>query len=289
MIRPPNIPPTTPAVPVRSTQATDHGNQQPQNHDRPGSHKGFMFRYSGGPSPRPRPPQRNAPTRRKAIQANQDAGSESYEKETDEERNDRLNQLSTEVSSGDSDQHTSSDTSADADQRREERRLLALHFRALTKPESDAAAQVDQLAAAAAAAPSPLVGQGPALYQQFTQRALKAIDRIEQGAVPGTIRSALFADVLSLIAMSASANLPAGGLAAVREHLIDASREMQRVSGKSELIKDLNCLLPMLLLNLQRPRTELQASLAMAKLTVMAQRGSPLVPVAVRPVTPPEA
>jgi hypothetical protein len=275
MIRPPNLPPTQPIAQVSRAHEVGHDNKSHNSEpERPGSHKGAVFRHSPGPRPRPRAPQRNAPMRRKAIQGNDSTDTNDYDKETDTEQANRLHQMSTEVSTGDSDQDDSDGSSGGDHQRREHHKTLAKSFKALT-PEQSAAAQTADLQAAAAT-PSPLQGTGKALMQQYTQRLFAVIDRVTDGkAAPGTLRAAIYADSLTLLRMVPTADLPETGLAGSRADLIQATQETKRVSGKTELARTLNQLAPLLRLNIERPRTASQLEHATAKLTVLQRNATP--------------
>jgi hypothetical protein len=275
MIRPPNLPPTQPIAQVsRAHEVGNEDKSRAGEHDRPGHHKGSVFRHSPGPRPRPRPPQRNAPMRRKAIQGNDNTDTNDYDKESGTEQAERLHQMSTEVSTGNSDQDDSDGSSGGDHQRRAHQQALAKSFKALS-PEQLATAQAADLQAAAAT-PSPLQGSGKALTQFYTQRLFTNIDLAVEGkAAPGALRAAIYADSLALLKMASTADVADMGLAGARADLIQATQETKRVSGQTELARTMNQLAPLLRLNIERPRTASQREQAAAKLTVLQRNATP--------------
>jgi hypothetical protein len=124
-------------------------------------------------------------------------------------------------------------------------------------------------------------GQGPAAaaaprastVQQFTDRALASLQRLADAPAAGGLRAALLSDVKSLLSAAGTAGLPGGGLEAVRNSLVEATRQMQNRPGMSSAaLQDLQCLLPLMLLNLQRGRTSRQARQTQAVLHVLTHR-----------------
>jgi type III secretion regulatory protein HpaA len=111
--------------------------------------------------------------------------------------------------------------------------------------------------------------RGP--WLAFAQEALRLVD------VPtarGSHRQALLqalGDALNRIAPSA---LTRGDLQQVRVDLMQAAAQVTRATPSSAAARQLNCLLPLMLLHLGRPRTPGQHAVAVARLQVLARRPS---------------
>jgi hypothetical protein len=81
-------------------------------------------------------------------------------------------------------------------------------------------------------------------------------------------RLALLTEMRNLLDAAGGHSQQAGGLGAVRAQLIEATRRMELPAGASDAARDLLCLLPLMLLNGQRPRTPPQIRQAHAVLQV---------------------
>jgi type III secretion regulatory protein HpaA len=155
---------------------------------------------------------------------------------------------------------------SDDDQRGPEERRAAAQFRALTGSEVRARAAREGVRKPMLS-PAGKAESVPALARQ----ALASIERHGAGGRPMRLRATLLAQVCALLGAPQAKPAKATGMAGVRELLIDSPRNLPRSASNSECAKDLHCLLPILLFNLERPRTRQQTGRAMSKLQVLTR------------------
>jgi hypothetical protein len=80
-----------------------------------------------------------------------------------------------------------------------------------------------------------------------------------------------------LLSTEGARRLDAGGLERVREHLLRAvAPRMSAQAWPAGSAARMNALLPLLMLQLQKPRTQEQAAIGIAKLMVLASPGARL-------------
>jgi hypothetical protein len=156
---------------------------------------------------------------------------------------------------------------SDDDQRGPEERRKGTQFRALSGSEVRARAAREGmrrplLSSSAGKAESPAA---------LARQALASIERQSTSGKPMRLRATLLAQVCALLGSPNGRPAKAAGMAGVREWLIDSARNLPRGAQSSECAKDLRCLLPILLFNLERPRTRLQTGRAVSKLQVLTR------------------
>jgi hypothetical protein len=113
---------------------------------------------------------------------------------------------------------------------------------------------------------------GPHARRELAAAAMAAIDRISPGPAGKTedavVRRALLGELKHHVRPDAAG----GGLADVRADLVEAALGLERgASSSSPSAQSLRRLLPLVLLNMQRPRTESQAGVTQAKLDLLSK------------------
>jgi hypothetical protein len=114
--------------------------------------------------------------------------------------------------------------------------------------------------------------------QQFTQRAIAALNRVAASPESAKARQLLLAAALDSFRHNEARTLSpepgneATGLSGVRQVLLERMASLSQKTIQTQTSEDLNCLLPLLALNTERPRTNAQAQIAEAKLLVMLRQ-----------------
>ena len=124
------------------------------------------------------------------------------------------------------------------------------------------------------AGPAPIAvrgGGGTDPSEALARQALAAIGRLGVAVRPARVRAAWLQQVRALLEAGAAALPRRHGVAGIRHLLIEAARTTPHEPAARQAARDLLCLLPLVLLNLERPRTVPQVRLAATKLGVMAR------------------
>lgn len=151
-------------------------------------------------------------------------------------------------------------------QSRSEERRTGAQFRALTATEVRL-----RTGRTGALEPLPSATNQADSAAALARQLLGSIERHSASGKPLGIRAALLARVRALLETPPSQPTRASGMAGVRALLIDSTNKLPSGATSSECAEDLRCLLPILLLNLERPRTRQQTNRAVSKLQVLGR------------------
>jgi hypothetical protein len=238
---------------------------QPQ-HDRPGRFGNTLFRHGrAGAGPGNRPGPRNGPTRRPRPAAqNTMVGNDEPDGGCNTEQDARQARAATPVQGGHADDQPSGDSERDQGQAQSKRGAaafgLSVVVKCIERQPRDGSSEA---------------GLTP---KQFAQQALSAMDRLSTAPSSLGVRNTLLHNVLRCLdkvdAAAPDAKPVPGGLEAVRALLLDATQQRPHQPGATPARQDLNQLLPLMLLNLQRARTPEQAGIARSKLRVLMGKGT---------------
>jgi hypothetical protein len=103
----------------------------------------------------------------------------------------------------------------------------------------------------------------------YAQRLTDLVHAAPGGAGP-VIRKPWLGDAADVLRFTQGERAGDGGLAEVRGHLMAAMRDREPATEPTALQQGLNVLLPLMLLNMQRPRTPAQLDSALSRLAVTA-------------------
>lgn len=224
-----------------------HAQQQHQH----GEHKGAHFRSSPHSSAKARS---QSPLPRRRVPLGKSAGASSAQALDNINPAANQGQIDTDAGKSDNKNFTDSD---DGGRENQFRQRLVGTMRQIGARESDKVEKAETLSAAAASASLPVLAQ----------RLMHVAD---SAASLGASTQAIMGELRNILASLGPKGLPAGGLAAVRTALVAASAE--RTGAASNTLRSINMLLPLMVLNLQRERTEEQHQLALSKLDVLTRR-----------------
>jgi hypothetical protein len=242
-----------PAVaPVHTTPqrgANENKTDVPQHQH--GHHKGAHFRSSPHGAAKPKP---QSPLPRRRPPAANSASASAANAFGDLDADEGKDQVDTQSSKSDNKNFTDSD---DGGRENQFRQRLVGTMRQIGARAADPVDKADKASGGAASASLPLLAQ----------RLMHVAD---SAASLGASTQAIMGELRNILAALGPKGLPAGGLAAVRTALVAASAE--RTGAASNTLRSINSLLPLMLLNLQRERTEEQHQLALSKLDVLTRR-----------------
>lgn len=241
----------------------DKAETPPQQH---GQHKGAHFRSGVESGPKSRPPS-PLPRRRPATPANTSSAAASAF--ANDAATPDPKQVDTESSKFDNKNYTDSDDGGRENQSRERlvgtMRLVGRRDAPQPAPAAQPAQQAQGHAVQRLDRSEHATHGAPLAV--FAQRLMHAADT---SAALGASTQALMGEVRNIMASIGPKGLQADGLAAVRTALIDACKD--RSAAAARTLRSINGLLPLMLLNLQRERSQEGLDLALGKLDVLTRR-----------------